>query len=112
MPLTRRWARGVGHWLDPIEPAADEIGRPVHRLEMRKADLAVIHRLDGLGQALQVLADGDHVSGGSAGLVALEADPLDWRDKALLFVIRFCRKPGRHARSLQEQEIHLSEDLL
>ena len=79
---------------------------------MRKADLAVIHRLDGLGQALQVLADGDHISGGSAGLVALETDPLDRRDKSLLFVIRFGRKSGRHARRLQEQEIHLTEDLL
>src|SRR5260370_537583 len=79
---------------------------------MRKADLGIPHRLDGLRQAPQVLADRDHVSGGSAGLVAFETDPLDRRDKALLFVIRFGRKSGGHTRRLQEQEIHLTEDLL
>src|SRR5712691_3762408 len=76
---------------------------------MRKADLAIPHRLDGLRQALQVLADGDHVSGGSAGLVTFKTNPLDRRDKSLLFVIRFGRKPSGHARSLQEQKIHLAE---
>ena len=79
---------------------------------MRKADLAIHHRLDGLGQALQVLADRDHVSGSSARLVAFEADPLDWTDKALLFVVRLGRKSGGHASCPQEQEIQLTEDLL
>src|SRR5258708_24917870 len=98
--------------LDLVKTAAAKIGRTGHRLEMRKADLGTPHRLDGLRQALQVLAYGDHVSGGSAGLVTFKTDPLDRRDKALLFVIRFGRKPGGHARSPQEQEIHVTEDQL
>src|SRR5229473_4977967 len=79
---------------------------------MRKADLAIAYGLDGLWQALQVLADRDHISGKSARLVTFETDPLDRRGKSLLFVIRFGRKSGGHARSPQEQEIHLTEDLL
>ena len=49
---------------------------------MRKADLAIPHRLYRLGQALQVLADRDHVGGSSARLVAFETDPLDRAGKA------------------------------
>src|SRR5258708_4889484 len=110
--LPRRVVPRLGQELDLVETAADEVGRPGHRLEMRKADLASPGRLHGLGQALQVLADRDHVSGSGTGLVTFETDPLDGTRVALLLVIRLGRKAGGHAGSAQEQEVYLTEDLL
>jgi hypothetical protein len=50
---------------------------------MRKADRVIPDRLDGLGQALQVLAHRDQVGGGNTGQVAIDANPLDRRNKAI-----------------------------
>src|SRR6202163_3302123 len=85
--LAGRVVPRLGQELGLVETAADEIGRPGHRLEMGKADLAVSHRLDGLGQALQVLADRNQVGGGNPGQVAVEANPLDRRDEAIRVVL-------------------------
>ena len=50
-------------------------GSARHQREMRKADRACSHRLAGLRQLVELLSNGDPVSGRTTTHVAVQADP-------------------------------------
>src|SRR5450759_4350653 len=79
---------------------------------MRKTDLATRNRLGAFRHPLQLLADRDQVGGGSARLVAVEADPVDRRGEALLVVLICSGEASRNAGSTELEQVLLVEDLL
>src|SRR5450759_1797759 len=79
---------------------------------MRKTDLATRNRLGAFRHPRQLLADRDQVSGGSARLVAVEADPVDGRGEALLVVLIRGGEASRNAGGTELEQVLLVEDLL
>src|SRR5450759_4144609 len=90
-----------------VEAIAESVRRPRHHRHMGKPDPTAHHQVHALGQLANPLPNRDPVGGGIARHVAVEADPVDRADIALLVVLVGLRKLSRDEREAQVDQIPL-----
>src|SRR5450759_714564 len=90
-----------------VEAIAESVRRPRHHRHMGKPDPTAHHQVHALRQLANPLPDRDPVGGGIARHVAVEADPVDRADIALLVVLVGLRKLSRDEREAQVDQISL-----
>src|SRR5450759_3841954 len=94
-----------------VEAIAESVRRPRHHRHMSKPDPTAHHQVHALRQLANPLPDRDPVGGGIARHVAVEADPVDRADIALLVVLVGLGKLSRDEREAQVDQISLLAEM-
>ena len=88
-----------------VEPITDGFRGSSHDGHMSETDFALSHRLHGLRHPMHRLAHGDAVGRRPACHVAVEANPVDRADEAVVVVFLPGRKLSRETRDVQVPQI-------